>query len=114
MKPDLSLYFKVPIDIACERIVSSRAQIKFHEAGMDVAPNTDIKEAFKNFQSKILAEYEKMIEEFSLTTVDATLEIHDQQELVRSAAQEILKGYSKKRTIYAKRPKVFWRKFTVS
>ncbi len=114
VKPDLSLYFKVPIDIACERILSSRAQIKFHEAGMDVLPNTSVKEAFKTFQSRILDEYEKMIGEFGLIPVDATSEIHDQQELVRSAAQEILKGCSKKRTIYAKRAKVFWRKFTVS
>ena len=36
------------------------------------------------------------------------------REDAREAVQEALKGYSKKRTIYAKRPKVFWRKFTVS
>ena len=55
-----------------------------------------------------------MIDEFLLTPIDATMEIHDQQEIVREKVKEILKGYSKKRTIYAKRAKVFWRKFTVS
>ena len=55
-----------------------------------------------------------MVDEFALTAIDATLEIHDQQELVRDAVKETLKGYLKKRTIYAKRAKVFWRRFTVS
>ena len=114
IKPDISFYFDVPINVACERILSNRTQIKFHEAGMDLGFSMDAKESFKIFQSKILDEYKKMVDEFSLTTVDATLEIHDQQEIVREAVKEALKGYSKKRTIYAKRAKVFWRRFSVS
>lgn len=114
VKPDISFYFKVPIDIACERILTNRAQIKFHEAGMDLGYSNDIKQSFKLFQGDILKEYDKMIEEFSLTPIDATQEIHDQQEIVRQTVKDALKGYSKKRTIYAKRAKVFWRTFTVS
>ncbi len=113
-KPDISFYFDVPAKIACDRILSSRSQIKFHEAGMDLGFSLDTKESFKIFQTKILEEYTKMSDEFGLTTVDATLDIHDQQEIVRDAVKETLKGYSKKRTIHAKRPKVFWRKFTLS
>ena len=81
---------------------------------MDLGLSADTKESFKLFQTKILEEYKKMKEEFALTAVDATLEIHEQQEIVREAVKEALKGYSKKRTIYAKRAKVFWRRFTVS
>ncbi len=114
VKPDISFYFDVPINVACDRILSNRTQIKFHEAGMDLGLSTDTKESFRIFQGKILDEYKKMVDEFLLTTVDATLEIHDQQEIVREAVKEALKGYSKKRTIYAKRAKVFWRRFTVS
>ncbi len=114
VRPDISFYFDVPIQIACDRILSNRSEIKFHEAGMDLGLSMDTKESFRLFQGKIMEEYKKMIEEFDLTPVDATLEIHDQQKLVRDRVKESLKGYSKKRTIYAKRPKVFWRKFTVS
>lgn len=114
IKPDISFYFDVPINVACDRILSNRTQIKFHEAGMDMGFSQDTKESFKIFQTKILGEYKKMQTEFALTTVDATLEIHDQQEIVREAVKEALRGYSKKRTIYAKRAKVFWRRFTVS
>lgn len=114
VKPDISFYFDVPIQVAVERILSNRAEIKFHEAGMDLGLHMDTKESFKIFQGKIMDAYKSMIPEFDLTVIDAQKEIHDQQDEVRERVQEALKGYSKKRTIYAKRAKVFWRKFTVS
>ncbi len=114
VRPDISFYFDVPIQTACDRILSGRNQIKFHEAGMDLGLSGDTKESFRMFQSKILEEYRKMVDEFKLTTVDATLDIHAQQEIVRRKVQEKLEGYSKKRTLYAQRSKVYWRRFTVS
>ena len=114
VKPDISFYFDVPIQVACERILSNRAEIKFHEAGMDLGLSSDTRESFKIFQSKIMDQYKKMVDEFSLTPIDATEDIHEQQDIVRDAVKEKLKGYSKKRTIHAKRSKVFWRKFTLS
>ena len=114
VRPDISFYFDVPIQIACERILSNRTEIKFHEAGMDLGLSPDARESFKIFQGRIMDEYKKMVEEFELTCIDATEEIHEQQNVVRGKVKEALKGYSKKRTIYARRAKVFWRKFTVS
>src|SRR6202789_2897338 len=35
LRPDLTLYFRVPIDISLERLLSGRAKLKYHEAGMD-------------------------------------------------------------------------------
>ncbi len=114
VKPDISFFFDVPVAVACERILQNRTQLKFHEAGMDLGLHSDTKESFKIFQGKITEAYRQMIDEFSLTTVDATLDIHEQQEIVRAKVKENMKGYSKKRTLYAKRTKVFWRTFTVS
>jgi dTMP kinase len=114
LKPDISFYFDVPIQMAYDRILSNRTEIKFHEAGMDLGLSLDTRESFKIFQGRIMDEYKKMADEFGLTLVDATMEIHDQQSVVREKVKEALKGYSKKRTIYAKRAKVFWRKFTIS
>ncbi len=114
LKPDISFYFDVPIQMACDRILSNRAEIKFHEAGMDLGLSTDTRESFRIFQGRIMDEYKKMIDEFDLTLVDATMEIHDQQNVVREKVKEAMKGYSKKRTIHARRAKVFWRKFSIS
>src|SRR5215467_1241923 len=41
MKPDATFYFRVPIDVAVDRIVSARAKVKFYEAGMDLGLSSD-------------------------------------------------------------------------
>ena len=88
IKPDLAFYFKVPIDVALQRLLSARAKIKFHEAGMDTGLSSDIVRCFELFQSKVLGEYDRMIDEFDFTVVDATLPISAQQILVRRAVRE--------------------------
>lgn len=95
VKPTIAFYFKVPLDVALERILSSRAQIKYYEAGMDLSLAADIKESFKLFQEKILIEYEKMIEEFGLTVIDATLPINEQQKKVRDIVMKKIKELKK-------------------
>ncbi len=93
--PSIAFYFKVPLNVALERILSSRAQIKYYEAGMDIGLSSDIKESFKLFQEKILIEYDKMIEEFGLTVIDATLSINDQQKMVRDIVLKKIKELKK-------------------
>ncbi|MBI1858760.1 MAG: dTMP kinase [Candidatus Melainabacteria bacterium] len=95
VRPDVTFYFKVPLDVAIERITSTRAEIKFYEAGMDLGLSPDIVESFKLFQGKILDEYEKMIPEFGLTVVDATLPINAQQKKVREIILKNIKDVKK-------------------
>jgi dTMP kinase len=66
-----------------KRILEGRNGVKFYEAGMDLGLNEDLEKSFHLFQGKILEEYESMIAEFDLTTVDATLPIEDQQVQMR-------------------------------
>ena len=95
VKPTIAFYFKVPLNIALDRILSSRAEIKYYEAGMDLDLSADIKQSFKLFQEKILIEYEKMIEEYGLTVIDATLPINDQQKKVREIVLKKVKELKK-------------------
>jgi dTMP kinase len=50
---------------------------------MDLGLHEDPEQSFHIFQGKILEEYESMITEFDLTTVDATLPIEEQQAHMR-------------------------------
>lgn len=95
VKPTIAFYFKVPLNVALDRILSSRSQIKYYEAGMDLNLSPDIKESFKLFQEKILIEYEKMIEEFGLTVIDATVPINEQQKKVRDITLKKIKELKK-------------------
>lgn len=95
VKPTITFYFKVPLNVALDRILTNRAQIKYYEAGMDLGLSSNIKDSFKLFQEKILIEYEKMINEYDLTVIDATLPINDQQKQVRDIVLKKIKELKK-------------------
>src|SRR6266849_904578 len=97
LRPDLTLYFRVPIDISLERLLSGRAKLKYHEAGMDVGLSADPVESFRMFQSRVLEIYDQLTLEFGMRPIDATAEIPDQQKIVRTMVQEILRDYDRKR-----------------
>lgn len=111
VKPDVSFYFRVPIQVAMERILSGRPKLKHYEAGMDLNLAGTPEESFRIFQSRILLQYEKMIQEFGLTVMDATQDISIQQRIMRVIVSRALEGFTTKRRNYARREKDFWRKF---
>ena len=92
VKPTVAFYFRVPLEESLERILGGRPQLKYYEAGMDVGLSDDPYESFALFQGRILDEYEKMVDEFELTVIDALLPLVDQQEIVRSIVSEQLTG----------------------
>jgi dTMP kinase len=92
-RPDIALYFRVPLEIAVDRILSARAQIKFYEAGMDLGLSDSVVTSFRLFQQRILDEYDKMVDEFGFTVIDGTLPIQTQQQQVRSLTQQALSGW---------------------
>jgi dTMP kinase len=82
-RPDLALYFRVPIETSLERLLARRVKLKFYEAGMDMGWSSDVNESFRLFQGKVLEEYDRLVDEFGLQVVDATGGIPDQQRRVR-------------------------------
>src|SRR5271155_4007370 len=92
VKPTVAFYFRVPLETAIGRITAARDCLKFYEAGMDLGLSDDSVESFRIFQGRILDEYERMIPEFGLTVVDATLPVEVQQSQVRQIAQTQLEG----------------------
>lgn len=90
VKPDLALYFRVPIDVSVERLTVRRVKLKFYEAGMDLGLSPNPTESFRLFQGRVLEEYDRMVEEFGLSVVDATDGITDQQRRVRPLVSQQL------------------------
>jgi dTMP kinase len=83
VKPDLALYFRVPIETSLDRLLARRVKLKFYEAGMDMGWSSDVNESFRLFQGKVLEEYDHLVEEFGLSVIDATGGIPQQQRRVR-------------------------------
>jgi dTMP kinase len=92
-RPDLALYFRVPIEVSLERLLTGRAKLKYHEAGMDVGLSRDPAESYRLFQSRVIDLYEDLVREHDLHVIDATGDINSQQVLVRRMARRILSDY---------------------
>jgi dTMP kinase len=93
IQPDLVYYFRVPLDVAVERILSGRPKLKYYEAGMDLGLSENKTTSFRLFQQRIITEYEAMIDEFGFTVLDGTLPVETQQKALRSQVRKILTGW---------------------
>jgi dTMP kinase len=92
VRPDLSLYFRVPIEVSLDRLMARRVKLKFYEAGMDLGWSSNPVESFRLFQGKVLEEYDRLVSEFGLEVIDARRSITEQQHLVRRLISPYLGG----------------------
>jgi len=99
IKPDIAFYYKVPIDVAMDRIMSGRPKLKYYEAGMDLSLSKDIYESYRIFQSRIIDQYDQMSRKERFVTIDATLSIKEQQSMMRDKVAEILQPGVAKRIL---------------
>lgn len=90
LKPDITFYFRTPIEVAINRILSGRPQLKYYEAGMDLNLSKDPYDSYRIFQSKIIDQYESMAEAEQFTMIDATLGIEEQQTFMREKVSPLL------------------------
>ena len=95
LKPDLTLYFKLPVETAVGRVLArsdgklgfsedfgdddeapapktDTHGLKYYEAGLDTHLSADPLENFKMFQAQVTAAYDAESKEFGFWTVDAT------------------------------------------
>lgn len=92
LQPTIGFYFRVPLDESLRRILVGRPELKYYEAGLDLALASDPYESFKLFQSRILKEYEAVVEEYGLTVIDATQPLVKQQDQMRALVKPFLEG----------------------
>jgi len=97
VKPTVGFYFRISLDEAVRRLRAGRKALKFYEAGMDLGLSDDIEESFHIFQGRIIEQYEKMVEEFGLQVIDATLSIEEQQAQMRQLVTQTLTDTKKTR-----------------
>lgn len=91
IKPDLAVYFDIDPKTSLERICSNRAP-KFYEAGMDLKISNDPYESYVIFQSRVIEEYKKMLDEFGIVKLDANDTIHKKQVEIRKMLKTILQN----------------------
>jgi len=90
VKPDLAVYFRVPIEVSTDRLLARRVKLKFYEAGMDMGWSPNLVDSFRMFQGKVLDEYDRLVDEFGLSVVNATGSITEQQRTFRKLISQHL------------------------
>src|SRR5258705_6004402 len=83
VKPDMAIYFRVPIEVSTDRLMARRVKLKFYEAGLDMGWSSNAIESFRIFQGKVLDEYDRLVQEFGLSVVNAVGSITERQRTFR-------------------------------
>jgi dTMP kinase len=86
--PDLTFYFRAPLEVAINRIMSGRPKLKYYEAGMDLGLSFDRAESFRIFQGMIMEQYDRMAEPERFVVMDGTVPVNKLQKKMREIAAE--------------------------
>lgn len=105
--PSLAVYYRVPLDVALYRILSGRPKLKWYEAGMDLGLHADPAESYRLFQKRIQEQYERIVPEYGLAVMDATLPVETQQRALRDLIRPHLHDIA--RDPRARTPEPQWR-----
>jgi dTMP kinase len=70
LRPDAIFYLRLGLDQLIPRVVFSRG-FDYWESGMDLFPGQDMFECFCNYQSALLAEFDRLSSEYQFEIVDA-------------------------------------------
>ena len=76
--------------VSTDRLMARRVKLKFYEAGLDMGWSTNAVESFRIFQGKVLDEYDRLVEEFGLSVVNAVGSITEQQRTFRKLISQQL------------------------
>src|SRR3989475_10180582 len=71
LKPDAIFYLKVSINDLIPRVLQ-RGGFDYWESGMDMRLGADLFESFVNYQSRLLAQFDLMSQEYNFEVVDAS------------------------------------------
>jgi len=89
--PDAVFYLHADLPHLIPRVLNARG-FDYWESGMDILPSRDYYEAFVEYQTRLLAQFEAMVEEYHFHRVDATRSIREVFQDLKCEIEEVLTG----------------------
>jgi dTMP kinase len=89
--PDAVFYLHADLPHLIPRVLNARG-FDYWESGMDILPSRDYYDAFVEYQTRLLAQFEAMVEEYHFYRVDATRSIREVFQDLKSKIEEVLAG----------------------
>jgi dTMP kinase len=81
--PDLVLYLQIEVQGLIPRVFDGKG-MDYWESGMHLALGSDLYDSFVRYQGELIAEYDRLAEEFGFVSVDARDSVDTIQEQLRS------------------------------
>lgn len=89
--PDAVFYLHADLPHLIPRVLNARG-FDYWESGMDFLPHRDYYEAFVEYQSRLLAQFEIMAEEYDFHRIDATRSIREVFQDLNAEIEKVLAG----------------------
>lgn len=88
--PDAVLYLKIGVSGLIERTITSGKGFNYWESGMDLRLGNDMFDSFKEYQARVLHEFDEMIGEYGFQVLDATRPADEVADDLRTAIDRVL------------------------
>ena len=89
LRPDLALYLRIDAETSMGRVMGIAGEATAEEA-VERASVRGAIDSFRQFQERVVEEYEQLVSPFDLVAVDATDPVRTQQQRVRDLATAVL------------------------
>jgi dTMP kinase len=87
--PDAVFYLHADLPHLIPRVLNARG-FDYWESGMDTLPNRDYYEAFVEYQSRLLAQFEALVDEYDFHRIDATRSIREVFQALTTEVEVVL------------------------
>jgi dTMP kinase len=81
--PDLVLYLQIDVESLIPRVFEGKG-MDYWESGMHLALGSDLYDSFVRYQGELIAEYDRLADEFGFVTIDARDSVDTIQEQLRA------------------------------
>ncbi len=91
LKPDAVFYLRIGVDDLIPRVVFTRG-FDYWESGMDLHPSEDMYDSFLKYQTTLLAQFDKLAQEYDFEVIDASADIRTVFQHLRGGIARVLRG----------------------
>jgi len=91
LRPDLAIYLRIGAEASMARVMGVAGEASAHEADENAAVRGAIG-SFRQFQERVIEEYDKLVDPFDLLPLDATMPIRTQQLRMRLWVKTLLEA----------------------
>jgi dTMP kinase len=88
--PDAVLYLNIGVNGLIERTINSGTGFNYWESGMDLRLGNDMFDSFKEYQSRVLNQFEGMTNEYGFQVIDADRPADEVADDLRTAIDGVL------------------------